>query len=88
MDRVGWTVTFEGKAWTESDLTVADAAHVLEVAGGSWVTLHPLASPDMFAAILAQFLHNGGENFDEALIRVSQIRMVAALEMVTAGEAA
>lgn len=84
--RVGWTITFEGKAWTESDLSLADASRALEITGGSWTDLHPLTSPDHFAALLACLLAGAGEDFDAALARVSILPMVDALAMVSAGE--
>jgi hypothetical protein len=88
MARVGWTITFEGKAFCESDLTVADSIRALEVAGCTWVELHPLAGPAQFVALLATFLAAIGEDFDQAAARVSRLRMVDALDMVTAGEEA
>jgi hypothetical protein len=86
MARIGWTITFEGRAWCESDLSVADAGRVIALAGGTWSQIHPLASPDHFAVILASFLVYSGEDFDAALLRAASVPMVAALEMVKAGE--
>lgn len=82
----GWTIAFEGKAWCESDLTVADAARAIAVCGGDWADFHPRKSPDHFAAILATFLAVAGEQFDAALVRVSDLPMAAAFGLILDGE--
>lgn len=82
----GWTIAFEGRMWCESDLTLADTARAMSVCGGDWADLHPRKTPDHFTALLATFLAAAGEDFDAALVRVSELPMVAAWGLVIDGE--
>lgn len=84
--RMGWTISFEGKAFCEGDLTLADTVRALDIAGGDWTELHPLRGPGQFIGLLTAFLVSIGEDPEAAAKRVAQIRYVDALEMVKPGE--
>lgn len=78
-----WALRFEGREWHKSDLTVADAARVVEIAGlEKWNDPDPRRSPDHFAALLATFLTYGGESFDAALLRVSLLPLSAVADIL------
>lgn len=83
--RIGWTINYDGHAFAEGDLTVADALRACEIAGCSWVDLHPLAGLPQFVGLLAAFLMSIGEDEKAALEKVGALRMVDAFEMVTPG---
>lgn len=84
--RIGWTITHEGKQYREGDMTVAQAAFIVEQVGGAWAELHPLTSPAHFVAILASFLVRDGIPEDEALAKVGVLPMVDCIESIAAGE--
>lgn len=87
MTRAGWTITFEGGTYSESDLTLGAAAKVIETCGGVWAELHPLTSPAHFVSLLAALIElRGGSSFEDELVRLSTLNMVAALDMVSPGE--
>lgn len=87
MNRQGWTITYEGATYRESDLTLASAAKAIDLCGGTWAELHPLTSPAHFIAVLAALIESrDGTPFNEAVLKAASLNMVKALDMLTPGE--
>ena len=71
---MGWQLSWEGETVQEGDLTLAEIDEICDLAGITWVSLHPLRQPRHLRAIVAVLKARSGANPREVFDELASMR--------------
>lgn len=65
-----WTITFDGRSWTDEDASTAYAVAVADLIGDSWDAVSPWTGPKSLAAWITVLSATSADDLGRALMAV------------------